>query len=133
MRLTPAAFQRGLAMSAPFSGEEAIAAGWLDDCSTPCDDVEMLPDGGIRFRTASPGLPHVIAASWYPSWKARGADAVYFLTPGYLAVYPTQSEVILRRSDGAVARTSRWASIAVAVALGALAVGRAVRPRARKK
>lgn len=37
MRLTPAAFQRGLAMSAPFSGEEAIAAGWLDEIVEPQD------------------------------------------------------------------------------------------------
>ncbi len=109
------------------------AAGWLDAVSTPCDDFEWLPDGGIRFRTSHPGRPHVVAVSYHPGWTVRGADAVYFLTPGYLAVYPTQSEVILRRSDGAVARTSRWASIAVAVALGALAVGRAVRPRAREK
>jgi enoyl-CoA hydratase len=31
MRLTPAAFQRGASMAATFVGEEAIAAGWLDE------------------------------------------------------------------------------------------------------
>ena len=31
MRLTPAAFQRGAAMAATFAGDEAIAAGWLDE------------------------------------------------------------------------------------------------------
>ena len=31
MRLTPAAFQRGISMAAPFQGDEAIAAGWLDE------------------------------------------------------------------------------------------------------
>lgn len=100
---------------------EPPAAGWLDDCSTPCDDVEMLPDGGIRFRTASPGLPHVIAASWYPSWKARGADAVYFLTPGYMAVYPTGHEVELRHEEGRIVLISRWISIAMAAVLALLA------------
>ena len=31
LRLTPAAFQRGTAMASTFVGEEAIAAGWLDE------------------------------------------------------------------------------------------------------
>ncbi|MDX1884697.1 crotonase/enoyl-CoA hydratase family protein [Mycolicibacterium sp. 120270] len=31
MRLTPAAFQRGTAMATTFVGDEAIAAGWLDE------------------------------------------------------------------------------------------------------
>lgn len=31
MRLTPAAFERGAALAATFAGDEAIAAGWLDE------------------------------------------------------------------------------------------------------
>lgn len=31
MRLTPAAFQRGISMAATFAGDAAIAAGWLDE------------------------------------------------------------------------------------------------------
>jgi enoyl-CoA hydratase len=31
MRLTPAAFQRAASMAATFAGDEAIAAGWLDE------------------------------------------------------------------------------------------------------
>jgi enoyl-CoA hydratase len=31
MRLTPAAFHRGVSMAATFAGDEAIAAGWLDE------------------------------------------------------------------------------------------------------
>jgi enoyl-CoA hydratase len=31
MRLTPAAFQRGVSMAATFAGDEAIAGGWLDE------------------------------------------------------------------------------------------------------
>jgi enoyl-CoA hydratase len=31
MRLTPAAFERGTALAATFVGDEAIAAGWLDE------------------------------------------------------------------------------------------------------
>ena len=35
MRLTPAAFQRGVAMAESFSGDDAIAAGWLDEIVSP--------------------------------------------------------------------------------------------------
>ncbi len=31
LRLTPAAFQRGVSMAATFTGDEAIAGGWLDE------------------------------------------------------------------------------------------------------
>src|SRR6201996_2943573 len=31
MRLTPAAFQRGTSLAATFAGDEAVAAGWLDE------------------------------------------------------------------------------------------------------
>lgn len=31
MRLTPAAFQRGTSMASTFAGDQAIAAGWLDE------------------------------------------------------------------------------------------------------
>jgi enoyl-CoA hydratase len=31
LRLTPAAFHRGVSMAATFAGEEAVAAGWLDE------------------------------------------------------------------------------------------------------
>ncbi len=31
MRLTPAAFQRGVSLAATFAGDEAIAGGWLDE------------------------------------------------------------------------------------------------------
>jgi enoyl-CoA hydratase len=36
-RLSPAAFQRGIAMAAPFTGHDAIAAGWLDEIVQPED------------------------------------------------------------------------------------------------
>jgi enoyl-CoA hydratase len=37
MRLTPAAFQRGIAMAASFSEQDAISAGWLDEIVDPAE------------------------------------------------------------------------------------------------
>jgi enoyl-CoA hydratase len=35
MRLTPAAFQRGISMAATFVGDDAVAAGWIDEVVEP--------------------------------------------------------------------------------------------------
>ena len=35
LRLTPAAFQRGVSLAATFEGDDAIAAGWLDEIVPP--------------------------------------------------------------------------------------------------
>ncbi len=71
------------------------APGWLDASSKPIDDFEQRIDGSLRFRTEHVGEPHVVAVSYFPDWRVRGAAGVYFLTPGYLVVYPTQNEVFL--------------------------------------
>jgi enoyl-CoA hydratase len=43
MRLTPAAFQRGISMAAPFVGQDAVAGGWLDEI-VDSDKVVMRAD-----------------------------------------------------------------------------------------
>jgi hypothetical protein len=52
-------------------------------------------DSLIRFRTTAVGIPHVIKCSYYPSWKVRGADRIYAVTPFFMLVYPNQEEVEL--------------------------------------
>jgi enoyl-CoA hydratase len=42
MRLTPAAFQRGVAMAGSFGGDDAIAAGWLDEIVPPGDVLSRV-------------------------------------------------------------------------------------------
>jgi hypothetical protein len=56
---------------------------------------ESFPDGRIRFHTTAIGQPHIIKRSYFPNWKAHGADEVYMVTPGFLLVYPRQAEVEL--------------------------------------
>ena len=57
---------------------------------------ELITDDTIHFRTSAIGRPHLIKCTYYPRWKARGADAVYMVTPGFMLVYPTRNEVTLR-------------------------------------
>ena len=78
----------------------APTPGWLDTYSTPCDEVKMAVDGSLVFHTEAIGKPHIVAMSYFPDWKVEGADRVYFLTPGYLAVYPTNNDVRLYHGVG---------------------------------
>src|SRR5690606_13416610 len=43
-------------------------------------DVEASP-GRIGFTVSSPGRPVVVRASWFPSWRAKGADGPYRFGP----------------------------------------------------
>lgn len=53
MRLTPAAFQRGASMASTFAGDEAIAAGWLDEI---VDADRVLPRAQELAAQAASGI-----------------------------------------------------------------------------
>lgn len=53
MRLTPAAFQRGASMASTFAGDEAIAAGWLDEI---VDADRVLPRAQELAVQAASGI-----------------------------------------------------------------------------
>ncbi|MBT3294279.1 MAG: hypothetical protein HN919_07895 [Verrucomicrobia bacterium] len=63
--------------------------------SSPISE-ELISDDTIHFRTSAIGRPHLVKCTYYPRWKATGADSVYMVTPGFMLVYPTQTEVTLR-------------------------------------
>ncbi len=49
----------------------------------------------FAFATNCIGLPHIVKMSYFPNWKAKGADSVYYVTPSFMLVYPDESEVLL--------------------------------------
>ncbi len=104
-----------LATLAKLATQAPPSSGWLDACSTAVDSVEQRSDGSLRFHTEHLGQPHVVACTYFPSWRVRGASTVYFLTPGYLLVYPTENEVVLYHGKSVVERLAEALSI-----LGAL-------------
>lgn len=56
---------------------------------------ETMTPHRIRFKTTAIGEPHVVAVSYFPNWKVRGARKIYPVTPGFMLVYPTQADVEL--------------------------------------
>ena len=69
--------------------------GWLDRVSDPVRSVSRGSDGSLSFETDFPGRPHVVAATWYPDWRAEGAEGPYPLSSGQMVVYPNAQNVVL--------------------------------------
>ncbi|HVF32885.1 MAG TPA: 6-pyruvoyl-tetrahydropterin synthase-related protein [Acidimicrobiales bacterium] len=53
-------------------------------------------DDSIAFDVDRPGVPVVVRASYFPNWKAKGADGPYRITPNLMVVVPTGTRVELR-------------------------------------
>ena len=60
-----------------------------------CNVVSNLKHEEINFRTDCVGLPHIIKVSYFPNWKVKGAENVYYVTPSFMLVFPTSKNVKL--------------------------------------
>jgi ADP-heptose:LPS heptosyltransferase len=54
---------------------------------------EIVEPHRIRFETRAIGLPHMVKISFFPNWRVRGAQRVYWVTPDFMLVYPSQEQV----------------------------------------
>ena len=59
----------------------------------------VVEDHRISFTTEAIGVPHVIKISYFPNWKAKGADGPWRAAPSLMVVVPTQSDVELVFED----------------------------------
>jgi uncharacterized membrane protein len=63
------------------------------------------------------GVPHLIKVSYFPNWKAEGADGPWRASPSLMVVVPTQPDVTLE-----FGRTwAEWGGLSL-TALGVLAL-----------
>ena len=56
---------------------------------------EILDRERIEFTTTAVGAPHLVKVSYFPNWKAIGADGPYLVSPSLMMVIPTQENVTL--------------------------------------
>jgi hypothetical protein len=49
----------------------------------------------ISFRVSRPGVPVVVKTSYFPNWRASGADGPWRLSPNLMVVVPTERDVVL--------------------------------------
>lgn len=55
----------------------------------------VVDDHRISFTTNAVGVPHMIKVSYFPNWKAEGADGPYRAAPSLMVVIPTSEDVEL--------------------------------------
>jgi hypothetical protein len=68
----------------------------------------------ISFRTSAVGVPHLVKVSYFPNWKAEGAEGPYRAAPALMVVVPTEEDVSLEFR-------STWAEqMGVALSIGGL-------------
>jgi hypothetical protein len=67
----------------------------LDTAGAAVSDV-VIEDHKISFTTTAVGVPHLVKTSYFPNWRAAGAEGPYRATPSLMVVVPTQSEVSLQ-------------------------------------
>ncbi len=54
-----------------------------------------LENDRISFHTTAVGVPHLVKVSYFPDWRAIGADGPYRAAPSLMIVVPTQEDVVL--------------------------------------
>jgi hypothetical protein len=65
----------------------------------PLPEVEIsdvqLGEQDVRFRVDKVGVPVLVKVSYFPNWKATGAEGPYRIAPNMMVVVPTEQEVEL--------------------------------------
>ena len=50
---------------------------------------EEIENEKITFETTALGVPHIIKISYFPNWKATGAEGPFAISPSFMMVIPT--------------------------------------------
>ena len=85
----------------------------------------VIEDHRISFETEAVGVPHLVKVSYFPNWKATGAEGPYLAAPSLMLVIPTESRVVIEFGN----TWAEWVGWGLTVlGLGLLAI-----PRARRR
>jgi hypothetical protein len=60
----------------------------------------VVEDERISFTTTAVGEPHLVRVSYFPAWRATGADGPYRAAPSLMVVVPTEEHVVLDFANG---------------------------------
>jgi hypothetical protein len=55
----------------------------------------QIEDYRISFDTTAIGVPHLVKVSYFPNWRADGAEGPYRAAPSLMIVVPTEGSVVL--------------------------------------
>jgi hypothetical protein len=100
----------------------AAKARSVDKQALPHVDVSSIhtTESSIQFDVSRPGVPVMVKTSWYPNWKAEGADGPWRATPNFMVVVPTSKHVKLTFTTATVDWVGRALTVVGIVGLGGL-------------
>jgi hypothetical protein len=91
-----------LAESGPDGWERVAVDDWMathEAPATPLEPVEITDittgEDEITFSVDQVGVPVLVRTSYFPNWKADGAEGPYRVSPNLMVVVPTDTEVRL--------------------------------------
>lgn len=82
----------------------------------------VLEDDRISFRTNAIGVPHLVKVSYFPNWRATGADGPFHAGPSFMIVVPTEEQVTLEFGNTMVENAGWFLTILGLGGAGALFV-----------
>jgi hypothetical protein len=87
-------------------------------------------DDSVSFHVDRVGVPVEVKVSYFPNWRATGADGPWRVAPNLMVVVPTSHDVVLHYSSTTSDKAGELVSLVALVAAIALAIaGRRSRRR----
>lgn len=83
----------------------------------------------IEFDTTAIGVPHLIKVSYFPNWKADGAEGPYRAAPSLMIVVPTEEHVVISFTDTWAEMAGKWITAVTLLGLAARGILRRIRRR----
>jgi hypothetical protein len=60
----------------------------------------IIKEESIEIETSRIGHPLLVKVSYHPNWRVEGAEKIYFASPSFMLVFPTQHKVRLTFEPG---------------------------------
>lgn len=79
-------------------------------------------DHSVSFRVSRTGVPVIVKTSYFPNWRAHGADGPWRATPNFMVVVPTARDVRLEYATTTAENLGRAGTAAGLVGVAGLAV-----------
>ncbi len=62
----------------------------------------VIEDDLISFHTDAVGVPHLVKVSYFPNWRATGAEGPFHAGPSFMIVVPTEEQVTLEFANSGI-------------------------------
>lgn len=108
----PAAWRRADARRARDMAKRALAGVRVSKIRTT--------DTTVEFDVSRTGIPVLVKVSYFPNWKAEGADGPWRATPNFMVVVPTSRHVRLTFTTSPAEWAGRAVTLGGIAGLGAL-------------